>query len=84
MMGKAFFHGLLTGDAVALKHLTDQLAEEALAIGIRATMSKTAMQHLKDGILTPAEGKSICWPRRLNHHLFCVPHRADYHPTIVV
>jgi len=62
MMGKAFFHGLLTGYAVALKHLTDQLAEEARAIGIRATMSKTAMQHLKDGILTLLKEKTYVGP----------------------
>jgi DNA-binding NarL/FixJ family response regulator len=33
-------------------YLTSQLTEEARAVGIRATMSKTAMQQLKNGILT--------------------------------
>jgi DNA-binding NarL/FixJ family response regulator len=33
-------------------YLTSQLTEKASAVGIRATMSKTAMQQLRNGILT--------------------------------
>jgi hypothetical protein len=52
-------------------YLTHQLTEEAHTAGIRGTLSKTAMDHLEDGIEALLRGE----------YLACPDGRAVAHPV---